>query len=577
MESNKKSQLIVSSDANLIDKTVEKYFLFDDLILNRKLRKKICDNYQVLKTNFTLETYKKSFDYIEDLCDKIIIFLGGKMSDLFKIPFSFEQWKIYYDEWLSAFLHCAYYCYNKISLVDIDNTIMHGISANTVFSDYWESMTDFTYVSDYRALICNFLFERMGGIVYKHLGTIKTMSSYQSTRNPKYNNGLLMTGIEDKDFLVVQGRMNKEDEKQIEKNCEKVLFKEIEYFANRTTELIQNLKIDFDLRKKVINGFKTENRFESFIDELLQKFMPLSLFEGIPVIYSRAIYITKDWTFKKIYCSAVSFGELFYMCCAIEKKKGISLFNIQHALSYFRYSFFARREEKAFDKFIMWNDAFVDNSDKIEYVAGTRFNSSIDKSWSGGNKILWVSALPELYYRCGCSYERYFERRMKVIEALPQNSRERLSFRNRPMNEDNDLDFKEQCNVLYPEIVFEDYRKKTMIDSFSESEVVIIDYWSSTILEAIDFGVPFLIFDAVEFVSEKNKYDGLFDKLKAAGIYYDDIEEFLKSINSGLFEKNWTITKEQELLCKELKNAIAKNNVVEAWTKEFNYEKTIIA
>ncbi len=568
-DNNIKRQLLFGTKKELINERSYK-ILFDHLTLNDKILRSTKGDYEIIAYSISNEHYRKSLKYIEELSDRYLAFYSKKLSKELDIPFEFSQWNLLVIPWLENFLVGVFFYYERLKRLNSGNTYaLGGYRAETAY-DLYGFFEQFYYSLEYRALICLYICEQIG-IEVKESTEQKLHYDLWFKNTEISFNGLKMNNIENADVLVVQSRLSEEYEQMIEKRCApSVVFKKYNFFSGRSYDIIKEATVDKDKRKRVFNCFKGNNEFENLIDGLVCEFLPMSLFESLNALYKRALIITEGWNFRKIYHSSITYPELFMLCCAI--KKDIVLCDIQHAPGYLRYEYYGDAEYRTCDRFLTWGWQADRYKGIVRPVAEARYAKKSDEliATENNNKILVVSATPQVCVACGIDCSDYNKNRLDFIENIPKEIRKKIVFRCRQTGPFGDESFISLCKYMYPEVRFENSEQKPMKESMKEAELVIIDYWSGTINEAISEGVPFVVTEDYGFFSDTgSKNKSFFETMKKCEMYYSSGKDLAKILSKYKNNKMGYYDSEKRKIFFEAYKTISNDKIIDSWSKEF--------
>lgn len=595
----KKTQFIADPDKYGIDRGTDNYILADESVLR-------IDNYKVLSNRYSFanngqvgEEYIKTQEYISDLSKRIIQHYCEKFNKTLRLDFSQSQWMLIMGEWFNGFLFDAYDCYCRIKNSKGMLFMIRNGGAKSGWMDQKELGLDEVnspkFRGDFYCDIFNALSMDVRSRKIKLLEKIdkKTVKEKEiwkyriewALKNPtgiidkirtkirKNNNSI--GPLRQVDFrgevLVVQSRMPKETEEYLCKiSNNAICFVNGDFFWNHQRSVIRNIKYDFDLREKTINGNIGRNEFENILDRLLIKYMPISFLEGMPALYDEAIRLIDKWDYRKIYHSA-HYSELFLICCAIMKEKGVVLCDIQHSAVYGGVYCFGFKEYKIWDRFLTWGW----KSDHIPYgnlrpVAISRCPKPAPAGIQSKGKILFAVNAPELNEMGrGWLYSKYTIHQMQFIDNLSDKDRHKLVIRTPAGRELSDL--RNQCEKKYPYIKFEYIQEKTFAESLAESDLLVCDYYGSPHIEALLLGYPFVMFEGAEIIIHNPKLNPFFTRMSELGIYFKSGRDLAKEISKQNDWKEWLNRTEVKELFDVYKKAMTNcdKNINDLWYREF--------
>lgn len=325
---------------------------------------------------------------------------------------------------------------------------------------------------------------------------------------------------------------------------------------------------DEELRRRVFVCDDISNEFKCLLNEFLKRVMDVEDLECLKPIYRYVLEISQQ-TYRKVYHSAGLYYAVEKVFCAEQSYRGALICDIQHAAAYNFWrgqSFF---EHEIFDSFLTWGwtDALYK---KTRAVAVYRYPQSFNKLPKKNKIKLMTGAIDFNAEVCGGNNSSdYLVNRINFIESLSDENRKKLVIRVRDYKTQKVLN--KYLGEKYPYIEYEYMWDKTIVESMSESELVVIDYASSIIIEALFIKKPVVMFDGLDIISENPEWNVLKDKLYQIGTYRKNGVELGEVINSKSEFDEWLSTPEVVDVYKELgiKMAGLDKSIKQAWFEEF--------
>lgn len=596
----KKVQFVGSPERIYFDRDADLYILADSLVHRIGNDEIIHGKYQISDEITNKDDYRKSLEYVEELSDRVVQHYGEKMNAAFDLKISCAQWNIIIGQWLESLICDIYFRYCKIKSIEYESLYLfrNADMKQTIMKDQKEFGMLQSYSTEFQSSIYGRIFEYLNMPVRDRRYTKKENRerrkknrkinwAYRLKRfrgnpgqyikrifhTPKVNSADssdLTSEIPVKaEVMVVKSRMPKDLEMEIHEDSNKRIgFMDDESYRLEMLRIIKPDAINYHARKETFYGFNANNEFEDMIDRILIDFLPLSFFESFVKLYNKAISLTENWKFKKIYHSAV-YNELFLICMSIAHRNKTKILDIQHSAVYGRNNLLGSREYKTWDGFITWG---WENSDpkfnNIRPVTMSRLPVAPKKKIKKRKKILMTINAPELDRSGrGWTYSNYVDNEMKFISTLSKKERHKLVIRT-PADEILS-DLENQCKKKYPEVRFEYIWEKSFVDSVMESEMLVSDYYGSSHLEALFLGCPFVMFDACQIINENPSIISYLNDFKKYGIYNKSPEEMAKTISGHKNYESWLGTPEiKHLMNSYLRTMANPRKIKQMWIDE---------
>ena len=579
-------QFVVSPSKKYISKDAEGYILLNEAFVTEDNKAVFGDKYEIVDSHIK-EEYVDTVNYIKCLAKKVVGYCGNALNESYMIDLTEREWRYPMYQWAYSFLFDAYDRYNKIVSVKGKTPFVVRKHGNPIMANQLAYGGANIYDPDFASFLYAHLFhslnlevrdqeEEDGGrnlsIFARWENRISHLINeprflidrYKKTYKPI--NGNCKT-------LVVASRMPKTMEERIAKSCNNdIVFLDKMYFEIRQKKITRRVAIDINRRKQLFCHFRYENEFESLIDGMLISFLPLSLFEAFPKIYSFAKKMSSKWTYKKLYSSGIT-NELFATCCVLMRRNGSRSIDIQHAASYGINPLFGICEYETWDEFVTWG--WTDK--KLNYLIRPAAISRVPikpvtDNGLKKNKILLVTNVPETTnYGSGWLYNDYILEQKEFISKLSQRDRKDLVIRMRAGDIRLCDTLIKWCNEKYPEVKFELASSIPFPVSVMKSRVVVCDYYSSAHLETIMCGKPFLIFEGAKNLYWNDSIYEYIKRLKQKKIICEHGSELAEELSLHEDINEWLGTSDVKRLYEEYLHALTNCNkdIYEIWTNEF--------
>lgn len=267
-----------------------------------------------------------------------------------------------------------------------------------------------------------------------------------------------------------------------------------------------------------------------------------------------------------------NYNEIFKFYSAESLLKGATLAEFQHGGGYGIHRF-ATPCTQAYEKDIFYSWGWTDKKIKNVKPLPSAYLSRLINTYTGRlNKILMVGTGVERYiYRLDAALfpddiTVYFHDKMRFLAALKKTPQSRIMYR--PGRE---FGWKEVDYIMdvYPTI--EIVKKKKLIHWMQNVNVVVIDYFATTFLEALIINVPTVLFWDHEVFLMSSDAEPYFQVLRDVGILYKDPVSAAEKVNE-IFEDpgEWWLSDKVQGARKEFcdRFAYARRDWIDVWVKE---------
>lgn len=579
-------QIVLYWRKSWIDEDASDYILFDEYV--RRI-----ENEEILKHATVTDNpihnasdFYKMRNYIDDLCYRLVKFYGNLVNNALGLDYNIEQWNIIWN-FLYDELFYWFYVYKKIEPYRNQNCyvmLCDEIDFEKIRKISWGQNP--LYSATIASLICKGI-----GIPYKKVQMEKI--SAIDYENSCYTDVSQMDCIERNLFRVRRifespscirdyfshDSMQKKDKsvtiglegmrfpskvkKYIQQNVSNVEFID-ELYDVDAPEIVDEI-----LREKIFDKtiFPAENEFELILPQLMKCLVSVDEIENLKFYEEYAKSITSKWNYKIIVHSAVS-AKPFLMCLAYAKKKGIQIYDVQHAGVYSINRNYGHCEELIYDRFLTWGWN-VANANNIQALGINRITpkflvSPIKKK----GRILLVSYVCEMNIVSRGLYEgKYIAETKKFIRGLSSEKRKNLIIRTNTYTENSDL--VEWVKNEYPDVKFEKWDEVKMQDSVRKSDIVVCDYSSSIFFESLVFGVHPVMFFAQKVIDLNDEFKPFYERFKENEIIMESGDEMAKKINSTNNIKYWLYNNHVNEIYSDMQKKLMMPNkkVQDIWVK----------
>ena len=297
-----------------------------------------------------------------------------------------------------------------------------------------------------------------------------------------------------------------------------------------------------DMRVNFLDEFETKNEFESFLQYIIPKSIPLIYLEGFKHLKS-FVNASKCWPQKPkvIICSTAHNSNDFFKVWAAENRvqNQSKLVIAQHGGNYglAKWNFFEDLELSVADYYFSWgwkklgyNKIIPLPSLKID-----RFREKLKPDNRGGVLIL-TGNLPRYSYflnslPIGPQVEDYFQDMFDLVSNFNETVFKKTMVRVYPYK-DYEWNQKDRWLLLFPSIRFDD-TTKTMHEAISGNRLAVGTYNSTTILEVLAANFPIVLYWNPAHSEINETRVAVFDGLLQAGVLHLDAKNAADFINDN--------------------------------------------
>lgn len=284
----------------------------------------------------------------------------------------------------------------------------------------------------------------------------------------------------------------------------------------------------FDARRSGLAGLRARDEFERVFVSALPSQLPTVFLEG----YAAAREATLRFLPRapKVFFSSIGWHYLDASKFAAAEcaARGTRLWGIQHGGSYgmAEFSPTERVERAVVDRYYTWGWSRTENDPKLRDLPAPQMSRAVPAE--PGQDLLFVSTIFDFHNirlardTNGAAAFDSLERKVRFLKALPEPARGRV--RMRIYRRDFGWRQAERLAGLVPGLAFDD-PAAPLARRLREARVVVLDYPSTPMLEALAAGVPCVLTWAPDTWTFRPSAKPFFDALTRAGIFYDSPEE----------------------------------------------------
>ena len=541
------------------------------------------------------QEYDMRHQYIYELKRRIIESFRDEINNYFNLSLSSTQIDTICGFWFSYFLFNLYDKYCKIKDINSEHCNIRICGLQPIFNII-PSLASIVNIVDgitFNSCVYSYICEKLG-INIEYYGECNLEESFSVIDKIKLfiNNPNLISfywhkhkkkiekkvnlcyNFYDKNIALYGCRFNNSIISYIEENVKDCVNILPEYFEALNNELLATVKIDCGTRNNFkLTSFKSDNEFEDIAKELIVKNLPLDICEGFYTFYTKALTLTKNWSFKKIYSAGkLSLGGLESHCAAIMRNKGTKIIELQHSAVYGLNEAMSYFERQMYDEFLSWGWESNSRYKRARPICAVRFPEQKGKiSKRKHNRILYASNTTERF-ECGrgANYASYDHKHFDFYKYLNSEKLKHVVCR---------LVFSSYINPIpkgylheYKRIKFEDISECSFADSACRSEVVVCDSYGSTHVEAMILDCPTVFFDGIDFFIRNKQVSDALEELKKVDIFAKDAKAAAMIINNIDDYEFWWNEPERKRAVSKYLSLVAKDyiNAAEIWAKEIS-------
>ena len=334
-------------------------------------------------------------------------------------------------------------------------------------------------------------------------------------------------------------------------------------------------KPDLKFRKKNRNGIFA-SQLESFMLELVYKNIPFSYLEELKNI---DLFVDKYYPryVKRIITSVNQFeNEAFKLFCARMVCNGSKFDIIQHGGSYgvAKWNYAEDFDLRVSDRFFStgWKTS---QTTKIVPMPSPFLNNRHSVISNKNGKVL-VPVNLHTRYKSGLhailpkfkDYYKYLNDQQKIFQLVSRNVQDQLEIRVKSISNDKYHIFKKE---LIDKIATE--RRRPFLKHLERSRLLLCLNNSTTILEAINYNFPTLIYLDRQGWPVRGEVQDVFYELQRAGILFDDVNKVANALNNIFFNvEDWWYHPIRQSAVNTFRNRLLFENerYVDVWKTELS-------
>ncbi|BCB96324.1 hypothetical protein JZK55_12460 [Dissulfurispira thermophila] len=524
--------------------------------------------------------------YIDSLIDRIIPPLSDLMNNFHKTNYSSQFWKRYFIVWLVHWLGVCYDRYQRLNYLQqgIREKLTVKVLSNRAFSvkDFWDYIKKVTEEHYYNNLLMSEIiqFAQFDFLIPELLDMSKNFQQIKNTSNlginKKFSNIRAFTksaississhlsssihlgtvygiSIIDKFYLEFLYDpfflFNKENNNFI------TLKGERSYLINQTFE------------------FNAKNSFEKVIEKILLQHIP----EALLTIYVRERYYKpkiKIWIGNDIYKSEKDAYRIAEIC-----EYGGQWISAQHGGGYGQWfsSPLGKIEYETSNGFITWGWKYKHIYNSNYYSLPSPMLSKLPKHREKKVQLVFVGTMhPAYHYRFHSALLpeqqlEYMDNKRKFLTSITEEIRSHIKYK--PYVHDYGTD---EIEFITQVLTNRQILKRVKLSRvMQKTRLVVIDYLSTSMLEAFAMNAPTILFWNPEHFVVCNETFPYFDRLRSAGILFDTPEDAASKVNEIWHDvQGWWNQKEVQETKNEFCYQFARSS--RNWRKEWlDFLKTL--
>ncbi len=475
---------------------------------------------------------RKDYEHISELFDKYLIEITKGLNQAHDLDYDTDYWKIIIGPWLYYFISIVFDRYEMLKYASDHYEIDHTNIPNYETSEWIPlDYTDFNYkfYSDgwnyyiYSEII------RLTGIIKSEKTDFYIYPEKKRKENTSFFKSFLffLTKI----TRIFPRRITFVETDYPQKSLYNLLYKlkdlRFSYYIRVKPDEFES---DRKIRLRLSNNFDSQGTFESILDYLIPRNIPLSYLEGFKKLEKDSYKIFPKKT-KIIFTSNAYFSnEHFKVWASNQRLKETKLWVMVHGGHHGTASYNGPGEltEDISDRFYCWGwGEYNLPAPKLSILKGKKKNKD-------ANKILFLSYNISRYSNhidsspISSSYNDCINKHCLFFEKLKSADMiDKVLVRHKSRNSLWDVisKYKESGvkNFIYSE-------EEPLKNSFSRSELVIVSYDSTAFLESLTMNIPTCLFIREECWEMSKSSKIYFDKFLDCGILHHDENSLMDHI-----------------------------------------------
>lgn len=539
--------------------------------------------------------------YIVNIAKKICSFVGTKLNSFHKVDFSQEEWRLLLLGDILRWSQVIYEKYHKVLGLDPDEYFTYGIERNPIVpSGVWNGgiIREDDYSTFIYSVICRVLgFE----VIYKDICKAEGTGQQNKTKKIAHmEQGIKKVLNDPRALLRWAKRIICGAQREIPRirNCKSLLVRtripqkieddiisrhpndlqrlQVNLLWSKTGEIVKKYTVNTELRAQLFDSEtmpESEDPFERICFEIITQSICVSAIEAFDEVHMEAKRIAEHVHVEKVYTSACMFMVCFLenLCGVYLKREGAKCYQIQHAFAEALIECdLAMVRAIGFDAELTWG--WTKESEAFEYrprcINRTPECGSQSEPVNPDHKrILVIAPAMEDYNVLFVDYSQMEERYFQFLDCLAPHLYPHVVVR---VRESTETEFCRK-HQKYKGIHLETEQEVPYEESVRKSGLVISTYYSSCHVEAMCAGIPCVMFECFTFYVINPALQGIADKLKEAGIYYENgslAADFVSKMED--YEVWWQGEEVQRAYTSYLKSVVGDyKRLPQIWETEF--------
>lgn len=491
------------------------------------------------------ELLKSNYIYLDDFYETTLKSVSLKLNEIHNVNFSNNYWRIIVGPWLCEFIQILFDRYTMLEIAFnnytienvklINHTYLEGIPKDInefnkfITEDSWNELI-FGEIIKYLNKSKIDWINKSFFVEIKNNKLISNSNFILSTKKIIYKSLDFISGlfVKDSEYFFLSTYLPKKFELLLQ-----IKLKQFPKIWN--TQEVSYSKVDISIRESITLIHKSKNDFETLIQKILFKYIPVCYLEGFKNIQNTITNLNWPINPKVIFTSNKFFNdELFKMWAAEKSDKGIPLILGQHGGCYGVADFISSEEHelKIADVYLTWGWENKFNQKILPLfnfkIIGKKIN------WNPNGKLFLVTmALPRYSYSIyaipiASQFLYYLNDQFSFITFLSPMLQNQLILRLFP--QDFGWEQEKRIKDKFPSICI-DNSKVPIYKKMNEIRLYVSTYNATTFLESLSLNVPTIMFWDFKFWEIRNDAKQYYQELISVGILHDSPESAADKIN----------------------------------------------
>ena len=496
---------------------------------------------------FNEKKKEKDLKYLNQLYETTLYHLSKKLNKIHNVNFSKKKWRIIAGPWLSSFIARCFDVSENLNNFIKKSEGKHYVDFFLINLDqitpqnYDDYVLNYSENIEYNQHIYQNIIKYSFSDNFIHLKKKKFKEKKTKTINIKYLfikkilNFVNLYFFNRKKIFVEFNYINFLNKVRI---C--LDFKIIPDYSLLIYDYIKK-KINKNIRNEKL-GLHTKDKFISFINDNILKYIPLSYLENFKDISNDVEKLNLN--LKKVISTGSYYSNDFFKIFLANNLKKIKFYIAYHGGSIPKKFHNYNHDEKIADKILTWHKPVFKNQTQT-------FNFKLKKNLFRSKKYILLT-LPISYYypkriTFGLHSTQYLFDFFKKIELVEKIKNDEKEIKIRCL-QSNVWNFKERIIKKFGIGSFDTNLK--FIDSLKQSKIHICGYIDTPLSESINFNIPSLVFCDYKILKFNKRFKKLINMLVANKILFNDlnkIHNFLKE-NDYEIETWWNSNRIQKII-----------------------------